>query len=182
MGFIAKLFFFLVYIVSLYTKTIFKQDLPGLMTILQICQIYVKWAYSGRNVFDSWCNIARLNEILTFVSLSKRGLFYSHNIELKGQTGKTLLSVIFVRKQLLKYDKYEGFFLNKKEIVAWMMLKLKCIYLDDKQWIWTINIISYKLFTTNIQFHGGLIVLTFVNGFPSKIASILILQQQKNHK
>lgn len=64
--------FFLVYIPSLYTKTIFKQDLPCLMTILQICQIYVKWAFSGRNVFDSWCNIARLNEMLTFFSLSKR--------------------------------------------------------------------------------------------------------------
>lgn len=45
-GFIAKLFFFLVYISSLYTKTVFKQDLPGFVTNLQT----VKSTLNKRNL------------------------------------------------------------------------------------------------------------------------------------
>lgn len=72
-GFIAKLGLFLVYISPLYTQTVFKLDLLGLVTNLQTVKSTLNKRNTGRNLFESRCNIARLNERLAYFSLTNRG-------------------------------------------------------------------------------------------------------------
>lgn len=64
---------FLVYISPLYTQTVFKLDLLGLVTNLQTVKSTLNKRNTGRNLFESRCNIARLNERLAYFSLSNSG-------------------------------------------------------------------------------------------------------------